>query len=162
MNYLRPQPAAYIHAIGAVAFFLVSLVGCGGKLANYPDTAPVTGIVTLDGQPLEGASIAFAPTEGRSSNGNTDAEGNYELRYTGSIKGAMLGNHRVVITKMVPDPNFVAPPVTAPPAGDDVLIDEPTPEMINIIPQRYGGIDSDLTAEVKDTENVINFDLTSE
>jgi len=53
---------------------VVPLAGCGGKPAGYPDTAPVNGTITLDGAPLEGASVSFSPVDGRSSSGKTDAQ----------------------------------------------------------------------------------------
>ncbi|MDA7994250.1 MAG: carboxypeptidase-like regulatory domain-containing protein, partial [Pirellulales bacterium] len=59
--------------------------GCSNNPANYPEVADVVGTVTLDGKPLEGASITFAPQSGRSSSGVTDSSGRYSLNYTGSI-----------------------------------------------------------------------------
>jgi hypothetical protein len=137
---------------------LVSLIGCGGNPAGYPATAPVTGTVTLDGVPLEGASITFSPATGRSSSGTTDAEGNYELNYTGAIQGAMLGTHRVMISKRVTDPDYV------PTAEEREAIKEGEYRLPSIesLPERYRGKSSELSAEVKDTDNVINFPLTSE
>jgi len=59
----------------AVVFCAVGLVlsGCGPK---GPELAPVEGVVTLDGQPLEGATVLFhAEGGGRPSTGTTDANG---------------------------------------------------------------------------------------
>ena len=137
---------------------LAALVGCGGNPAGYPDTAPVTGTVTLDGVPLEGASISFAPGAGRSSSAKTDAEGKYELYYTGAIKGAMLGTHRVMISKRIPDPDYV------PTAEERKWLEEGefALPLIDSLPERYRGKASELSAEVKDSKNVIDFALTSE
>lgn len=66
---------------------LMALAGCNNNPANYPDTAPVTGTVTVDGQPLAGASLTFVPASGRPSSGTTDSSGKYWLRYTGAIEG---------------------------------------------------------------------------
>ena len=73
--------------------------GCVGD--NGPQLGTVTGFVKLDGEPLENASVSFHPGAGRGSFGKTDANGNYELRYTGSQMGATLGNHQVTITSQV-------------------------------------------------------------
>lgn len=150
--------------VGCLAF--VSLIGCGGTPAGYPDTAPVTGTITLDGAPLEGATISFAPAEGRSSSGKADAQGKYELRYTGAIKGAMLGTHRVEIRKSVPDTNYKPSKaeldllkMTA--EVEQTEVAEFVPPMIESLPERYRGKDSELSAEVKDADNVFDFDLTS-
>ena len=156
MSFVRLPMFAMPCAICALSF--VSLVGCGGKPAGYPDTAPVTGTVTLDGAPLEGARISFAPVEGRSSSGRTDAQGKYELNYTGAIKGAMLGTHRVTISKPVPDTDYK-------PSADELEAyqqAEFVPPMIESLPERYLGKTSELSAEVKPTDNVIDFALTSE
>jgi hypothetical protein len=137
---------------------LISLVGCGGNPAGYPATAPVTGTVTLDGVPLEGASITFSPARGRSSSGTTDAEGKYELNYTGAIQGAMLGTHRVMISKWITDPDYV------PTAEEREWVKEGEYQLPSIesLPERYRGKASELSAEVKDTKNVIDFALTSQ
>jgi len=43
----------------------------------------VTGVVKINGQPVEGAVVTFAPKEGgRSAFGKTAADGSYELEYT--------------------------------------------------------------------------------
>lgn len=140
------------------ALCLISLCGCGGKPAGYPDTAPVTGTVTLDGAPLEGASISFAPPKGRASGGTTDAEGKYELSYIGAVKGAMLGAQRVMISKRVPDLDYV------PSARERSALqgEEFIPPLIETIPERYRGKSSELSAQVTDTDNVVDFALTSD
>lgn len=73
------------------------LCGCGGG-ADTPDLGQVSGVVTLDGQPLEGAVIEFIPQGGRPSSGTTDSEGKYDLRYTVEEDGALIGSHEVRIT----------------------------------------------------------------
>lgn len=60
--------------------------------------APVSGIVTLDGEPLERASVFFQPDEGRPSFGVTDAKGNYSLNYSRDQRGAEVGAATVKIS----------------------------------------------------------------
>ena len=71
------------------------LAGCGSEY----DLAKVKGQITLNGQPLEDATVKFQPTaaEGSSSSGVTDADGRYELMYTFDTPGAMPGEHIVSI-----------------------------------------------------------------
>jgi len=70
--------------------------GCGG---GGPEIGAVSGIVTLDGKPLEKASILFTPQEGgRASAAVSDAEGNYLLKYTQDTEGALVGQHIVTVT----------------------------------------------------------------
>ena len=134
------------------------LAGCGGRPAGYPETAPVRGVVMLDGKPLIGASVSFVPAAGRSSAGMTDDDGRYELSYTGRIKGAMLGSHRVMLSKRVPDSAYQmsAQEKEMLASGDYFL------PLVEMLPERYHGIESELSAEVKPGRNVIDFELTSE
>lgn len=74
------------------------LAGCFSKSEKLPELTPVTGKVTLDGKPLEGAQISFQPDEGRSSNGVTDKEGHYEIYLKAGVRGAVMGKHKVKIS----------------------------------------------------------------
>lgn len=92
---------------------------------NRPELATVSGTVTLDGVPLKGAEIAFAPIpqggERQTDNlgasyGMTDAEGKYSLYYVrdaagNDIDGAVLGPHRVQIWARGPDGRQRIPPI---------------------------------------------------
>lgn len=72
------------------------LIGCG---QSGPKLVPVSGVVTLDGQPLSDAGILFQPIGGGPpASGTTDASGRFTLR-TQNRPGAVLGEHRVSITK---------------------------------------------------------------
>jgi len=87
------------------AFCLVTtsslmFLGCGGGApADQPDTAPVSGTVTLDGSPLPNVSVSFQPAEGRPSSGVTDENGAYTLQYTADVSGAKIGEHTVTLTE---------------------------------------------------------------
>ena len=79
-----------------------ALAGCGG-----PDVAPVSGKITLNGQPLAGAHVTFQPVspgpnvrpEVAGSVGRTDAAGQYSLRLVDPDRaGALVGEHRVTIS----------------------------------------------------------------
>jgi hypothetical protein len=73
--------------------------GCGGS----GDWARVTGKVTLNGQPLEGAIVEFRPLArgGSPSTGVTDAKGRYELMHTFEEAGAAPGEYVVSISTRV-------------------------------------------------------------
>ncbi|WDI41074.1 carboxypeptidase-like regulatory domain-containing protein [Bremerella sp. P1] len=64
----------------------------------------VTGVVTKGGQPLPDATVTFYPIGGRPSFGTTDADGRYELIFTESVDGAMVGTHKVNISYGGPQP----------------------------------------------------------
>jgi hypothetical protein len=71
----------------------------------------VKGVVTFDGQPLEGATVIFVPSGEVASTaaGPTDAQGRFELTTRSPGDGVMPGDYRVTITKkeipMRPEPN---------------------------------------------------------
>jgi hypothetical protein len=87
-----------------VGFLLLLALGCGSR-----KFAPVSGKVTLNGEPLANALVAFNPIPkggsseaGPGSIGTTDANGEFTLRVRPDQPGALVGNHRVGITAMVP------------------------------------------------------------
>ncbi len=116
---------------------LLGLAGCGG--GDRPTLGRVHGRVTMDGQPLAKALIAFQPkVKGRESFASTDANGQYELTYLGDVKGAGIG------------PNSVR--VSAQKSRD--LKSE-------TVPAKYNQ-QTTLRFEVKAGDNEANFDLTTQ
>jgi hypothetical protein len=74
--------------------------GCGGRNdPNRPELLEVSGTVTWNGKPLEGAVVVFEPQQGALSTGGTDAAGRFTLRYSRNLKGAVVGQHTVRISK---------------------------------------------------------------
>jgi hypothetical protein len=128
-----------------LAALLPVLAGCG---TEGPDIAPVTGTVTLDDQPVEGAMIYFEPVKGgRSSTALTDAEGKYELKYIADRMGALLGDHQVRITrfrKKTYDDN-------------GKVVDKGMPEQF----PKTANSESTLTAKVEAKDNVYDFPIKS-
>lgn len=119
----------------------VLVVGCGGP-ANV---GVVSGVVTLDGQPLEDARVTFQPREGSPSAGVTDAAGRYELRYTRSLMGAAVGEHEVSISTFRAGNPAAEPPV------------ERRPERVAA---RYNRT-TELQAVVRPGKNQVDFSLES-
>lgn len=86
----------------SLLLWVICLAGCSGS--DQPELGQVRGQITLDGKPLAGASVRFAPMgEARGSRGLTDEQGNYELAYLRDIQGAALGKHKVTITTATED-----------------------------------------------------------
>ncbi len=98
----------YTLKLGLVAL-LAFVSGCGG---GGPELVPVSGTITVNGEPLANATIIFQPLGQEmpdvQSGGQTDAEGRFELVETQSRRpGAVIGKHKVTITpplKVVDDP----------------------------------------------------------
>jgi hypothetical protein len=93
----RKQWAPVVSMIAVAA--LVS-AGCNSRTAGYPPLGQVSGVVTSGGQPLPNITVTFQPVAGgRSSAGTTDASGRYTLAYTDAAKGAMVGEHAVLLAE---------------------------------------------------------------
>lgn len=81
---------------------LLACLGCG----DYPyDLAPVSGVVTLYGKPLQNATVSFEPIGGQGkpivgpgSMGTTDDDGRYQLQTFKKESGAVVGTHTVRIS----------------------------------------------------------------
>ena len=120
---------------------LACLAGCGGPA--HPEVGRVSGVVTLDGQPLPAATVMFQPTSGRASIATTDSAGKYSLTYLDGVPGALLGAHTVIIRTEIPGEDG------QPPIAKEKL------------PKKYHDR-TELTAEVKPGSNTFKFDLTSQ
>ncbi|MBU6222446.1 MAG: carboxypeptidase regulatory-like domain-containing protein [Planctomycetes bacterium] len=119
---------------------VAGLFGCSSRPTGQPEIAPVTGTVTMDGQPLAGKSVVFESDRGVLSFGNTDANGRYKLSYIRSAKGAGLGRNVVRISTPTMGP-------TSPLHKDSI------PAIYNTA--------STLEAEVVKGRNVFDFSLES-
>lgn len=115
----------------------VLLSGCAQNTG--PELGTVTGTVSMNGQPLEHARVLFWLGHSRPSEGITDSRGRYELRYTVSRNGALLGEHTVRISTAIPGP-------------DDITARERVPPVFNT--------QSNLVREVKRGANVFDFDVS--
>jgi len=83
---------------------LCLLFGCFGS----EKIVPVSGLVTLDGEPLTGAVVGFEPIAqdgdleaGYGSYAKTDDQGRYALRSLKNEEGALVGQHRVSVSTVM-------------------------------------------------------------
>ena len=78
------------------------LVGC----SRGPDIAPVTGVITRDGNPVAGVVVEFQPDRGAPSYAFTEKDGSYSMQYQTDRTGALLGHHviRIRTPKEITDP----------------------------------------------------------
>lgn len=88
-------------AVADIGFFLLVLVGC-----NNPDSAfmKISGTITYNGEPVEGAEVTFVATDpsGNSGSGVTNASGVYSLTSAGAVRqgtGVLPGEYVVRVTK---------------------------------------------------------------
>ncbi|TWU17191.1 hypothetical protein Pla52o_53660 [Novipirellula galeiformis] len=139
---------------------IASLVGCGTD-AGLDGTIPAAGTVTWQGQPVEGAVVAFIPTDGsRPASGRTDASGQFELTTLKANDGAMPGSYTVTISKSEVDGTEMSSEEAR--AYFEKHGQPPTVSKKELLPVKYKRPDqSGLTAEVSVSgENQFPFDLT--
>ena len=141
----------------ALVGLLATVPACGSKAIK---TEGVSGVVTLDGEPLAGASVKFVPLDGTGSEsvGTTNEKGEYKLQTLlgAADAGTTPGKYGVCFEcyEEVETGNMIV-------NADDQEV--PEMEEVNILPKRYAHPDtSELEAEVVKGDNVFNFDLTSD
>lgn len=135
---------------------------------------PVSGTVTLDGDPVEGALVTFSPEgDGHAAAGTTDGSGQYVLTTEINGDGAVPASYKVIITKfekkaqpMNPEEDIDAAYAAAEAAGEDITGTgrrrmPAGPK--NFLPAKYqnpqtSGLDATVT---EDGENEFSFALES-
>lgn len=118
---------------------LVSILGCSGD--DGPKTYPVTGTVTQNNKPVEGAIVSFTSASVQPASGVTDTSGKYELATKAKGDGAMAGTYQVTIAKY--DTN--APEPTPPGVSD---LEDPY-DITNEYPDGYNEMEaSEIAASI--------------
>ena len=140
--------------------------GCG---QSGPAVEYVKGVVTLNGTPLEGATVFFSPkgSGGIGAAGMTQPDGSFTLNAKGAKPGAgtAAGDYSVTVTK-VEMPEF--PNITE----DDPRYGTPEHDRLNqeagrakpkaIVPEKYNSAEtSPFTAKVESGSNTFTFDISS-
>lgn len=135
--------------------------GCGDGAPTVP-TEHVRGVVTLDGTPVEGATVTFTPVDaaaGGAANGYTDPNGEYELTLLApgpGMKaelggGTLPGEYRVSVIKSV------AGEVAEPARGQSQA-----PKLTYVVPKKYANVrTSGLTATVQVGGNDVPLQLST-
>lgn len=127
----------------AVVYCAVQL-GCG---PTPPPTVPASGIVTMDGKPLDGAAISLMSDKGVMALGQTDANGKFTLKTaigSNTYDGAIAGSHKVGISKTANDgkaDDDGSKPATTDPqqmASRMGGMATSTVKVTYIVPQRFG------------------------
>ncbi|WP_166830219.1 hypothetical protein [Thalassoroseus pseudoceratinae] len=92
---------------GVAVIISVMMSGCGGSAGEDYEVVPVSGKITVNGEPAEGISVAFFPVEGTPGTGGfatTDASGAYQLQTRQGRDGTAPGQYRVLFTQiLMPD-----------------------------------------------------------
>lgn len=147
------------------------ITGCGGgssgpKLPTFSEDAiPVSGTITMDGEPLAEAAVTFlfdgTPPKGfLSGSGKTDSSGKYSL-LSGSKPGIPAGRYRVTVSKLATKDG--SPFREDPSQGIDLEQARMSGAVKEGIPKQYNDpekttLSSQITAGQKDP---VNFSLKS-
>ena len=119
---------------------VILLAGCGGD----PNLGNVSGKITLNGEPLEGALVTFSPTRtegvGSTTFGKTASDGTYHMVVSDEKDGAFIGENLVRVK-------------TSDSKADGSVIKEVVPAIYNS--------KSRVLVEVKSGDNTFDFELES-
>jgi hypothetical protein len=136
-----------------VAISLLTL-GCDdGKLKTYP----VSGIVTMNGEPVARATVIFSPVkegEGDAATGITNAQGEYKLQTAqGKVDAGTTPGEYVVMIKKTEF--FETGKVTTDSSGRTSAVMDSR----EALPARYKSFSSPLKETVEPKRNTFNFAL---
>jgi len=155
-------------------YFPLLLVTCvaalGCTAADSIPTEPVLGLVTLDGDPVAGATITFHPNgpEGAAASGLSDENGNYRITVVQAIdgkqaapgSGTLPGKYTVTVRKVETE-EFISQE-EAEEQGIPYQPSDQSPAVTYIVPKEYSKKDeSGIEVEVKKGSNDIPLVLES-
>ena len=155
-----------------LGLMLLAVLGCAQQSGEKLDTVPVSGTVTLDGAPVEGASVAFSPSApgGMAASGKTDSSGRYKLTTRDPDDGALPGSYLVMISKTeggaasgAVTPGMSDEEATKAAMEAHVAAGEAEATFKELLPAKYTNTaTSELKADVaKGGQTEFNFELTS-
>jgi len=150
--------------------FLATLVGCSGK--KDAGLATVSGVVTHNGTPVEGAKVIFSSTaevEGKkqpSYGAQTDSSGKYLIATNGKEPGIPPGLYKVLVVKIDPKSSNPGAEPLDPGQLDAMAIGGDggagaKNAIIHLLPKEYASVNtSKLSATLQEGKNEnVNFDL---
>ena len=80
--------------VGLAIVLCVVLPGCSGDL---PDIAPVSGTISLDGEPLTEGAVVIFPPQGRMGRGHIQADGSFVISTFDDGDGARVGPVQIAV-----------------------------------------------------------------
>jgi hypothetical protein len=146
-----------ISTLAAAWLPIAVLLGCGGE-SQGPNLVNATGLVSLNGSPLSGAVVTLHPvgtTRGNGASARTDSAGKFELKSPPRGKGAVPGEYKVVISKLVL-PDGTDFPENSPVAPMDSNAKEQLPPEYSDFEQ------TTLTAKVPEAGGELKFTLVTQ
>jgi septal ring-binding cell division protein DamX len=138
---------------------ILCTIGCGGT--NLPVTVSVTGKVTYQDKPVDGAQVVLNNIDpaGKPASGITDAQGNFAVQTyvdpTAQARGAVPGSYKVTVTKTEKSSMSSTDMMNASAGGTKPVGPK------NLLPEKYASVTTtDLPAEIKKgTSEVLKLEL---
>lgn len=129
-------------------------VGCSGGVSDRPEIAPVSGVVTYQGQTVPDAVVTFSKAGApRKASGKTDAEGRFRLTTFNTNDGAVIGEHAVTVSKLKgPPPPALTVDTTGPEYTKAMEAAAKAPAAETGLPEKYAdpeksGLKNTVTSE---------------
>ena len=150
---------------------LAGFTGCQSEPTL--STEYVEGVVTIDGTPVEGATVAFRPVnegQGMSASGFTDANGVYKLTAVGGTEagepavdaGTLPGEYYVMVMKAEAEVGISEEEAEESGQKYSAPVGGKNPKMTYLVPKIYQNPrKSGLKATVKEGDNTIPLELKS-
>lgn len=128
----------------SVSLLCLTLTGCGSGRTTAGSTA--SGVVTIEGVPLDSGTIAFSPVgRGSSAFGRINSDGTYSVETDAQTIGLAPGDYQVAI--------YYEPTETEDTQGNVIVGANP-------VAKKYGDFDrSGLTVTATEGDNTWDFDL---
>jgi hypothetical protein len=127
-----------MHRMAAIGIGLVLAIGGGCGRAQRP-TAPVSGVITYQGKPLDHGRVVFIHESGEATAADIGADGRYTMK-------AVVGHNALIVECRDLSGSL-------PRRGGGMF-------PASLIPERYGEhMRSGLSCDVKTENNIANFDL---
>jgi hypothetical protein len=154
MKKSNSKTKLFYASLGMLLVF-TSMSGCNGTpSADYASLGlvEISGTVTLDGQPLQGAMVHFVDTDQTYCTGLTDTSGRYRMMLDSRKSGVIPGDKIVRISSRVP-------------AGEGEIDEDPDAsskeQQAEKVPACYNK-DSKLRIKVATADSAMDFDLKSD
>ncbi|MBQ7815398.1 MAG: carboxypeptidase regulatory-like domain-containing protein [Thermoguttaceae bacterium] len=160
-------------ALALVAALCCSLVGAGlagCSKARIKGLVPVEGVVTLNGEPVSGATIMFAPKKHDpsrpkgSAQAVTDASGKFQMTTLDPGDGVFPGDYYVTVTKDRVEGGLSLEEVKRQHENPELRDDASAPEqtLIRELPDKYADINSSGLDQTIPAEGNKNLELALE
>jgi len=144
--------------VNFILFFSILIPACSGG----PAIAPVKGKISFMGKAIDTGVIMFHSETGPAAVGNIQKDGTYVLTTLRKNDGAIVGNHTVTIQATRVGAGTMEEPKSL---EEEIKQSRATKILVpgkvtSLVPEKYATtVTSTLKVEVKNQDNILDFDL---